>query len=51
MATNIESDKSLIQNRDQYEERSLKFLALCVILTAMVFILIDTVVYFTDPTR
>ena len=35
---------------DQGEKRSLHFIALCVILTAILFILIDTVVYFTDRT-
>ena len=50
MATNSESDRPLIQNHDQHEKRGFQFLALCVILTAMIFILINAVVYFTDQT-
>ena len=50
MATNNESAGPLIQNHDQQEKRSFQFLALCVILTAMLFILINAVVYCTAPT-
>lgn len=50
MATNNESNKPRIQSHDQYEKRSLQFIALCIILTAMLFVLIDAVVYFTDLT-
>jgi hypothetical protein len=50
MATNNESDGPLIQKHDRYERWGLQFLAFCLILTAMLFILIDAVVYFTAPT-
>ena len=50
MTTDNESDRPPVQNSDQYEKRGLQFLALCLILTAMLFILIDAVVYFTAPT-
>ena len=50
MATNNESVGPLIQNHEQDEKRSVQFLALCIILTAMLFILIDAVVYFTAST-
>ena len=50
MTRNNEVDGPLTQNCDQGEKRSLHFIALCVILTAILFILIDTVVYFTDRT-
>jgi hypothetical protein len=50
MATNNESVGPLIQNHEQDEKRSVQFLALCIILTAMLFILIDAVAYFTAST-
>ena len=50
MATNNESVGSRIQNHDQHEKRSYQFIALCVILTAMLFIMINAVIYFTAPT-
>ena len=50
MTTDNESDRPPVQNSDQYEKRGLQFLALCLILTAMLFILIDAIVYFTAPT-
>jgi hypothetical protein len=50
MTTDNESDRPLVQNSDQYEKRGLQFLALCLIVTAMLFILIDAIVYFNDPT-
>ena len=50
MATNHESDNPLVQNKDQHEKRSLQFLAFCVIVTAILFILIDAVAYFSGPT-
>lgn len=50
MATNNESDGPPIQNNDQYEKWGLQYLILSVILTAVLFILIHAVVYFTAPT-
>ena len=50
MVTNSESNSSLIQTKDQYEKRAHQFLAFCVIVTAILFILIDAVAYFTGPT-
>ena len=49
MATNNESDGPLIQNHDRYEKWGVQYLILCVVLTAVFFILI-AVVYFTAPT-
>ena len=50
MATNNESVGTLIQNHDQQEKWALQFLSLCVIITAMLFILINAVAYFTAST-
>lgn len=50
MTANNESDRPVTQNSNHYERWSLQFLAFCLILTAMLFILIDAVVYFTAPT-
>ena len=50
MATNNESDSPLVHNKDQHEKRALQFLAFCVIVTAILFILIDAVAYFGVPT-
>ena len=50
MATNNESDSPLVQNKDQHEKRALQFIAFCVIVTAILFILIDAVAYFAAPT-
>ena len=50
MATNDDSDRPLIHDRDQREKRGLQFLAFCVIVTALLFILIDVVAYFKGAT-
>ena len=50
MAANNENDGPLIQNHDQYEKWGVQYLVLCVILTALLFMLIHAVVYFTAPT-
>jgi len=50
MATNNERDSPLVQNKDEHEKRALQFLAFCVIVTAILFILIDAVAYFAAPT-
>ena len=50
MVTHNGTDSPLVQNKDQDEKRSLQFLAFCVIVAAILFILIDAVAYFTGPT-
>jgi hypothetical protein len=50
MVTNSESNSHLMQAKDQNEKRAHQFLAFCVIVTAILFILIDAVAYFAGPT-
>ena len=46
MATNSESNSPLILTKDQHEKRAHQFLAFCIIVTAILFILINAVAYF-----
>jgi hypothetical protein len=50
MATSSESNSPLVGNKYQHEKRAHQFIAFCVILTAILFILIDAIGYFAGPT-
>lgn len=49
MATINESEDPLIGNKNEHEKRAHQFIALCIIVTALLFVLIDAVTYFVGP--
>ena len=51
MANPLKSSGPPVKNDDQREKRALKFLAVCVLVTATMFGLIHAVIHLTDPTR
>lgn len=49
MVKNIERPEPPNSNHDRHENSAFRFIIFCVVLAAMIFGLIHTVIYFTEP--
>ena len=49
MMKNIERLKPPHSNHDRHDDSAFRFIIFCVVLAAMIFGLIHTVIYFTEP--